>query len=350
MKKKGPFKIPTILALPIMFVTFVGIALLIKYLQGYTIKVGEGVTAQDIRITNITDSSFTVSWLTNAKTSGFLVWGKENTLENVTGNNPPTFEMVHFITINNLSPDTMYSFKIVSGDIEFDSAGKSWEVKTAPPLPPPKHTEIISGSVINENGAPVSKALVLLSGENISPLSTITTDNGNWFIPLSISRKQDLLSYFDIGSRRTLEVFVHTGSDGIASAVFYTGNANPIPPIVIGKAQDFRDKSTSPTLEITRAKIDLSKNETQPSGFSVENSDNEIETLEIPESTSTPTTEPVFEKLTTSNNSYSLITPSKTDSSSKNKTLSDLTPVFVAPIMGVGLFLIGVYVGRKIRE
>src|SRR3989338_9103301 len=307
---RKPFKIPTVLALPLIFVVFIGALYFINYFRDYSVQVPEGVTPQDVRITNITENSFTVSWLTNTKTSDFLVWGKANQLENVTGNNPQSFEMIHYITITNLHPETAYSFKIISGGIEFDNAGNLWLTKTAPVQPPPKHSQIISGLVTTESGLPVAKALVLVTGDHLSPLATTTSESGNWFVPLSISRTENLLSYFTVSEQPELTIFVHAGLEGIASANVDADNINPIPPIVIGKAQDFRDKSIV-----------------------------------------APPPEPMFEKLDKdSSGSFSVITPSKTQQVQANGPSRDLTPVFIAPIMGVSLFLVGVYVGRKIKD
>src|SRR3989344_2789610 len=347
---RKPFKIPTVLALPLIFVVFIGALYFINYFRDYSVQVPEGVTPQDVRITNITENSFTVSWLTNTKTSDFLVWGKANQLENVTGNNPQSFEMIHYITITNLHPETAYSFKIISGGIEFDNAGNLWLTKTAPVQPPPKHSQIISGLVTTESGLPVAKALVLVTGDHLSPLATTTSESGNWFVPLSISRTENLLSYFTVSEQPELTIFVHAGLEGIASANVDADNINPIPPIVIGQAQDFRDKSIVAPPEITRAKINLSANTFQPSGFSTEESEQVEETV-APTPTGTPTPEPMFEKLDKdSSGSFSVITPSKTQQVQANGPSRDLTPVFIAPIMGVSLFLVGVYIGRKIKD
>ena len=347
---KKPFKIPTVLALAVILAVFVTMIYSIKYLQSHSTQTPEGVTPQDVRVTNISENTFTVSWLTNAKVNGFLVWGKENVLENVTGNNPPDFEMVHTTTITNLSPSATYSFNIISGGLEFDNSGKPWEIKTASQLSPPKHSQIISGSVTTDTGSPTPQALVLVSGTNLSPLSTVTSQDGSWFIPLSISRTEDLLSYFEFDSEDELTIFVHAGVEGIASATIYA-NTNPIPPIIIGRAQDFRDKWTSLPLEMTRAKIDLSKNNSQPSGFATEEKTQTDEPEESkPVSSPQVSPEPVFQKLQNTDSSFSLITPSKSEQIGGDNPPNNLTPVLVAPIMGISLFLIGAYVGRKLKD
>lgn len=68
-------KIPTILAIVILLAgTFAGVFYL-NFRQVFKIGASTSAQPKDVRISNISDNSATISWTTDSQTSDFLSWG-----------------------------------------------------------------------------------------------------------------------------------------------------------------------------------------------------------------------------------------------------------------------------------
>jgi len=235
------------------------------------------LTPKDVRISNIGDTSFTISWTTDKETSGFVLWGEsEESLSKVENDEVTTKSLTHLTTIRNLKAGTNYSFKLNSGGSEFDNNGVVWKVLTGPSLTPPGQTIIVSGSVITQTGSPSANSLVYISiGGNL--LSSLTSQSGTWVVPLSSARTQDLQNYLSINESATLlEISVQAGLDQVATAQIYPQSAKPAPPIILGQTHDFKSLPPSSEEGIPKASIGLPSEATPSSGFT------------IPEETATP--------------------------------------------------------------
>src|SRR4030065_2126276 len=79
-------KIPTIIGIIILLVgTFAGVFLL-RTTQIFRIGASGAVTPKDIRTGNLSDTSATISWVTEDATSAFINWGEtQGTLGKVEG-------------------------------------------------------------------------------------------------------------------------------------------------------------------------------------------------------------------------------------------------------------------------
>lgn len=268
MKKKS---IPTFIGL---FVLIFGLAaglLLIQGRQIFRLGATSDFSPQDVVVSNVSDNSFTVSWVTGREALSFIKWGKTATnLDKKTdsANKNPSF--IHSISVSGLTPNTNYFIKINSGGQDFDNGGNLWQISTGSALAPPETINVVSGSVLTGGGSPVSGALVYLSAEG-ALLSTTTSQNGNWVIPLSSARTQDLTSYAPInGATTLLEIVVNAGPTGIATAQIYPQSARPAPAIVLGEVNDFKNAPISLSSGLPEANVQV-PGETEPvSGFNVE--------------------------------------------------------------------------------
>lgn len=249
-------KIPTfagVLLIAIGIVSGVAITSSVKRLK---IGVSDDIVPKDIRISNITATSFNVSWITNTKTSGVTRWNttpsnfkrqKKDSIEN------PGY--THSVKIENLSPSTTYYFLIYSNNRSFDNNDIPWQVKTASKNTTRTNTNVISGSVYDQFNLPTKNALVYVTVAGSSFLSTTTSGNGSWVIPISEARTQNLESFIIIDEHNTpIEIFVQTGPFGNASAQIYPISAKPAPPIILGQIHNFKainsTEQKSPKAEI----------------------------------------------------------------------------------------------------
>ncbi len=197
MMKKS--KIPTIIGIALLVIGIASGVLLIQNRQIFKLGATPQISPKDVRITNITDSSFTVSWVTDTETEGFIKWGESNSSQkNLVKDEIDSESYVHITTVQSLSPETSYYFVINSKGTNFDNNGLPWETKTGPVLAITSSRNLISGTILTSTGAPANQVLVYVSLAGSSPLSVITSQNGGWLIPISSARTSNLNTFLNI--------------------------------------------------------------------------------------------------------------------------------------------------------
>jgi len=269
MMKKS--KIPTIVGLILLITGVASGVLLIQNRQIFRLRATPQLSPKDVRITNITDSSFTVSWVTDGESEGFIKWGENrSSLKNLAKDEISGKSFIHTITVRGLSPKTTYYFIINSNGSDFDNNGLAWETRTGPPLSTSADRNLISGTVLTSTGAPANQALVYVTLAGSSPLSATTSQNGGWLIPISSARTSDLSAFLKIDEQSTLiEVLIQAGPLGSASAQIYPQAAKPVPTIILGRNHDFRNLTPTEADDIPKATIELPEEPTPSSGFEV---------------------------------------------------------------------------------
>ena len=276
MKKE---RIPTIIGLVILVIGIITGVFLIKSQRIFKLGASSEEAPNDVRISNITDSSFVVSWTTDKETSGFVKWGKNiSNLDKVENDTISQKGYTHSSTIRSLTPQTDYYFKINSNSTDYDNQGTAWKIRTGLQLTEPNKNIIISGSVLNQNGTPSINALIYFSVGGGSLLSTITSKNGSYLMPISQTRNRNLDSYITIDESSSLiEISVNAGLDGISTAQIYPQSAKPAPAIILGEVNDFKNLEPSKDSQIPEASIDVPTEEiTTESGFTVDGSLNNL--------------------------------------------------------------------------
>lgn len=140
-------------------------------------------------ISNLTSNSITVTWVTDAQTLGTLVTtkgGKESKpYLDIRGNKK---RYTHYVEINNLDPETEYTFYITSNGKKYTNEnGKDFKFKTSKlisgtPVPQPVYGTI--------NGVLTDDYLIYITtdSDKIYPASTTSSSAGNWVIDLSALR------------------------------------------------------------------------------------------------------------------------------------------------------------------
>lgn len=222
---------------------------LIKNTSNWFFRAGPGEVPKQVKITNITETGFAVSWITDSQTSGLIKYGLSNSdisfsaaddrdqLSGKTGN-----FFAHHVSLKNLKAATVYYFKIMSGENDFDNNSQPYQVTTAPaisvPLPP---NDITYGTIVGQDGSPAEGTIVYLVLANANTLSALTKSSGSWVIPLSIARSSDLSSYVSYDRDASVEeIFVQGANLGTATAVATTKYDSPLPNIALGQSYDFR--------------------------------------------------------------------------------------------------------------
>ena len=221
------FRIPTILGLGVIVIGLgVGVYLTLQN-QIILTKAAPQIKPENIFVSNIEETSVTISWTTQQKAIGLVKFGLAEVDEEVVldtrDTKGPTARSLHYATISNLVPQTTYQYKIVSG--KFESVPTQFT--TAKQLIP-NNLKPITGSVLDEN-QPLSDGLVYLKIPDKEVLSTTIKSLGNFIIPLTFLSIQNNTS-------AKLEIISEDGR--VASATINLINEGPIGPLRLGQDLD----------------------------------------------------------------------------------------------------------------
>lgn len=215
----------------------VGVYLVLNQ-TGFFSRADASLAPINMQISNISDNSISVSWLTNKPATGFIGYGVTDRLGSVVGDDRDgggqKERLTHHVTLKNLDPNKTYYFKIVSGGKIFDSNGKPLSQKTAPVADnaPPVADPLI-GKVTKKDGGVPNEALVYLKFGDNSLLSSYTRTKANWLITLNNARTADLKNYAIINPNNSAQLLVSAGADGFLDKTFKLGERGSVAKLAL---------------------------------------------------------------------------------------------------------------------
>src|SRR3989344_7038451 len=239
------FKIPTLLGIGVLLIGLFGGVFLVTKNQFNVFKTQAGVSAepQKITVANLSGNSASIYWQTDKAVPGFVEAGPGITLgltfRDDRDEGAPKPYLLHFVTLNNLSPNTTYYYKIVSGANTYPAQPLSFKtlesVQSFPNSP-------LIGQIVDENLQPVGEALINLSIPGNSNLATITKISGNFILPLTAI--PDLTS----NPEAVLTIFNGEKSSKINLKLPFTEES--LPQIILGKDINLVALESSPSTSV----------------------------------------------------------------------------------------------------
>ncbi len=273
-------KIPTILGITILLVgVIVGVFLVTT--QGnfaLGLKAGPTSTPRQVKFSNISDTSFTVSWITDTSVSGYVKYGEGKTDQTLSDNRDQVAGSTgqyttHYVTIRSLKPQTSYSVLIGSGSQTYDDNGSPYSLQTAlVARGKTPDADTMSGKVVLPSGQPAPGVIVYVEIEGGSLVSALTKNSGVWSIPLSITRTKDLTSFLSYDRQQTKINLTIQGADlGTATATVTTANDNPVADITLGQNVDLSVANATPSAKgvLEQTLITIQSNTLSPSNLTV---------------------------------------------------------------------------------
>lgn len=251
-------KIPTLLGLALLITAIALGSMIYLYQQNLDQKDQSLFSPKKIEVLNISDTSVTIVWQTDSKTTGQIIYGPSQTLDKTQTDNRDKKEIrehvVHFVTLKDLKPDTKYFYQIKSSNFLFPK--KPLDFKTAKTIENSTETALnkpIQGTVLNINLNPIDEALVFLKIEDASDLATFSSTAGNFIIPLTDLRTRDLGSYYQI--TREIPASLQIVKGDLISSVEITLPLNQIlPPLTLGQNINLKDFIASESSRVKKQK------------------------------------------------------------------------------------------------
>ena len=170
-----------------------------------------------VKITNLTDTGFTVVWVSKEKEEGSISYGTSATaLSNTASDERDGVTnkgkyYVHSVSLTRLQPETKYYFTVSSGGNSYDG----FNTTTFATLSTPPSYVSITGKVSNmpNTGEGVLVAYMKdgdstgTSGDSM-PISTVLDDDGKWILSIADSRSSDGSEYYEYTSSDTMYLSV----------------------------------------------------------------------------------------------------------------------------------------------
>lgn len=243
-------KIPTILGIVLVLFLVGALAVLT---QGFDkaksfltrAEVGTPPSSQ-VETANITDSSFTVFWVTEKPSNGAVFYGKTPELEGGVavdqrdlGGSVGNYT-AHFVKVSNLTENTKYYFKVGQTQSSYGDPEKSnapFEVSTGPQLTGENQAETLSGSALKADGSPLDDGVGSWQSPGSSKVASLINKDGTYELSVNLARTSDLSDWFEAKTNGPEKILIHSG-EGQATLNCLIGQTTKLPSVKVGETID----------------------------------------------------------------------------------------------------------------
>lgn len=246
MKNFWNRKIPTLVGLLIITVGTLVTTFLVRGDTLFQIKAGPGQDPKNVNITNVSDTSFTLTYTTDDEVIGTLSYGNDpSLLENIVLDDRDQLSgsvnkyKAHSITVKDLDSNSPYYFTITSGEEKYLNNTQPYKVETGSKITKDPSFQIpMSGKVVTADSQAATDGLVYVKINGAQDLSTFIKNDGTYTLPLNSLRNSALDEYFTIEATSIISIEIY--SQNLFSSVSVSpGEINPVPPITLSNSYDF---------------------------------------------------------------------------------------------------------------
>jgi len=243
-------KIPTLLVVLVLIAGVIVTSILVQKKVIIFQNAAPSENPQNLRITNITDNSFTVTYTTDANVVGSVsLIGSDGKTQIILDdrdqpNGTPNPYNVHSISAKELSASSRYTFSILSGSTNYINGDKPFSINTAETLSTNPTQQIpLAGKILLPDGSKPTEALIIVTTDNGQFLSTLLNPAGLYVLPLNTMRTKDLASFLTFSATSKLQI-VALNSTLTSNVVVGVDSLNPVPSITLSQDYDFTLAST----------------------------------------------------------------------------------------------------------
>lgn len=231
------FKIPTLLGLSIILLGLLSGVYLVLREQILTSQAAPNLTPQNITFTNMTEDTAVISWQTNSATPSFITFGQNNPGEQTVledrDTSSPKPRLTHYVTLENLLPQTSYQFRIISGKV----TSAPFKFETAPPSTSQTGFTPIIGSVLDNDGR-LENGIAYLSIQGATTQSSLVKTGGSFLIPISQIRKADLSDVFPLTEGTIGKITIISDQGNASLLLTLKASSEPLSSIKLGQDID----------------------------------------------------------------------------------------------------------------
>lgn len=242
MKKQ----IPTLLGLVVLVVgLIIGGVLFTQGTGVFLPRATPETTPRSIRVSNVTDQGFSISFMTDAATSGFVRYGTDpddltqigDQRDQLTGT-VGEYTLHHISVLRGLEPNTTYYYVLGTGNgALFDDNGEPFTIKTAKQAGTQPRAMTVFGSAETATGAPAVGSVVFVTPPDAGTLSSLVTQTGSWAVSLSTARTKDGSDYATVEVGDELAIQVLTVDPKDATQLVATVEPETEIAITLGQSQ-----------------------------------------------------------------------------------------------------------------
>ncbi|EKE05519.1 MAG: hypothetical protein ACD_19C00241G0004, partial [uncultured bacterium] len=238
-------RIPTLLGIILIAIGLGVTTYLVKQGGLFSIRAGPTHEPKDVRISNITDTSFTVSYSTEDAVSGALNYGEDSSFgQSALDDRDQSLGKIspynlHNITVRNLDPGKIYYFSIISSQDTYLNNSNPFEVTTGASIEDiPLEQNPMSGKLILPNGKAPGEAIIYVTTQGSQVISAMTKEDGTYLLPLNSLRTSDLTSYFKLNEGKILKILA-IGENLTSNVILFSDQIDPVPAVTLSNNYDF---------------------------------------------------------------------------------------------------------------
>lgn len=248
-------RIPTLVGLALLITLIVSLGLYLYYYKEQPKAADFQIT--NLEVVNIGRTSATIVWQTSLPTTGIVMYSRSEALSEKAEDNRDRTQsksrLIHFVTLNNLEPNTRYIYKLKN---DSEVIQKTLDFKTAN-IPPTSSEDLnfsflkpLKGTVLNTNLNPIDESLIFLEVPGAQKLATFSSTAGNFLLPLRTVLSQDLSQLFIIAPDTQANLTIINGALSSKVKILISDNTVNLPPIPIGSNLDLSNFKPQPISKI----------------------------------------------------------------------------------------------------
>lgn len=211
---------------------------------GFVSKATVGAEPKNIQVSNVSATTFTISYTTDAPALGSVGYGNDAASATVvlddrdTQTGTPAEHQVHYFTVKNLTPNSTYYYIIRSGDQQATDNGKPFQISTPASSSAEPTAITVSGSVATSEGGTATEGIVTLTADGSQQLSGLVGTDGTYKIPLAGLLNNTYTTPVTIQPTSVLQLTVLNATQQ-SNAKVLASKADQVPKITLAQNYDF---------------------------------------------------------------------------------------------------------------
>ncbi len=280
-------RIPTLLGVAVIFALITSLG--VYYYFGQDDHEEYNLEISDLKVVNITDTSATIAWQSSVPARGEILYSDSENLSKKAADQRTPADInrsTHFVTINDLKPDTKYFYKTKNDSFIYPP--KPLQFKTAKFSNNNEEltfsfSKPLKGTVLNTNLNPTDESLIYLNIPGAQEIGAFSSTAGNFVLPLKSVLSKELDKQFIIEDGTTAQLTIVKNNLKSNIKIVISQNSINLPPITVGSNLDLINYSPTQIKKIT-----FSERQSQGLDFNGDGAINSLDLAQLREAVNLP--------------------------------------------------------------